>query len=142
MFASFGKAITFIPTPKVTDKNDSKAELFVESASLSQEYLHYLKMISIFGYSQVIQTKVHEWGWWSFWATLCLRRGFPDSSVGKESTCNVGDRDLIPGLGKSPGEGKATHSSILAWRITCTVQSMEPQRVSHDWATFTLRRKT
>ena len=23
----------------------------------------------------------------------------------------------IPGLGRSPGEGKATHSSILAWRI-------------------------
>ena len=25
---------------------------------------------------------------------------------GKESTCNAGDLDLIPGLGKSPGEGK------------------------------------
>ena len=31
--------------------------------------------------------------------------GFPDSSVGKESACNAGDPDLIPGLGKSPGEG-------------------------------------
>ena len=31
--------------------------------------------------------------------------GFPDSSVGKESTCNAGDRSLIPGLGRSPGEG-------------------------------------
>ena len=27
----------------------------------------------------------------------------------------------IPGLGRSPGEGKATHSSILAWRIPCMV---------------------
>ena len=27
-------------------------------------------------------------------------------SVGKESTCNVGDQGLIPGLGRSPGEGK------------------------------------
>ena len=26
-------------------------------------------------------------------------------SAGKESTCNVGDLDLIPGLGRSPGEG-------------------------------------
>ena len=34
---------------------------------------------------------------------LCL--GFPDSSVGKESTCNAGDLSLIPGSGKSPGEG-------------------------------------
>ena len=32
--------------------------------------------------------------------------GFPDSSVGKESTCNAGDLGLIPGLGRSPGEGK------------------------------------
>ena len=27
--------------------------------------------------------------------------GFPDSSVGKESTCNAGDPNLIPGLGRS-----------------------------------------
>ena len=32
--------------------------------------------------------------------------GFPDSSVGKEPTCNVGDLGVIPGLGRSPGEGK------------------------------------
>ena len=30
---------------------------------------------------------------------------FPDSSVGKESTCNVGDPSLIPGSGRSTGEG-------------------------------------
>ena len=34
--------------------------------------------------------------------------GFPDSSVVKESTCNVGDLGLIPGLGRSPGEGKGS----------------------------------
>ena len=32
--------------------------------------------------------------------------GFPDSSVGKESACNAGDPGLIPGPGRSPGEGK------------------------------------
>ena len=32
--------------------------------------------------------------------------GFPDSSVGKESACNAGDLGSIPGLGRSPGEGK------------------------------------
>ena len=32
--------------------------------------------------------------------------GFPDSSVGKEFACNTGDLGLIPGLGRSPGEGK------------------------------------
>ena len=31
--------------------------------------------------------------------------GFPDSSVGKESTCNAGDPGLIPESGRSTGEG-------------------------------------
>ena len=31
--------------------------------------------------------------------------GFPGSSVGKESTCSAGDPGLIPGLGRSTGEG-------------------------------------
>ena len=35
-----------------------------------------------------------------------LTRGFPGGSDGKESACNVGDLGLIPGLGRSPGEGK------------------------------------
>ena len=34
------------------------------------------------------------------------RMGFPGGSAGKESTHNVGDLGLIPGLGRSPGEGK------------------------------------
>ena len=90
-----------------------------------------------------------------------VNMGFPDSSVGKESTCNAGDPGSISGLGRSPGEeigyplqytwaslvaqlvknppamqgtwvrslgwedplekGKATHSSILAWRTPWTV---------------------
>ena len=32
-------------------------------------------------------------------------RGFPDSSVGKESACNAGDPGLIPWFGRSPGGG-------------------------------------
>ena len=83
-------------------------------------------------------------------------RGFPDSSVGKESAYNAGDPNSIHGLGKSTGEGigyplqyswaflvaqlvktlpamqetwvrslgwddRATHSSILTWRIPWTV---------------------
>ena len=32
--------------------------------------------------------------------------GFPCGSAGKESACNAGDLGSIPGLGKSPGEGK------------------------------------
>ena len=42
---------------------------------------------------------------------------FPDSSVGKESACNAGDLGWEDPLEK----GKATHFSILAWRIAWTV---------------------
>ena len=31
--------------------------------------------------------------------------GFPDSSFGKQSTCNAGDVGSVPGLGRSAGEG-------------------------------------
>ena len=59
-----------------------------------------------------------------------LDEGFPDSSVGKESTCNAGDLDLILGLGRPLEKGKATYSNILARRIPWTeepggLQSME-----------------
>ena len=49
------------------------------------------------------------------------RMGFPYGSAGKESTCNAGD--LVQSLGREdPLEtGKATHSSILAWRIPWAV---------------------
>ena len=131
-------------------------------------------------------------------------QGFPRDSAGKESACNAGDLGSIPGLGRSPGEGKgyplqysglensmdcivhgvakswtrlsdfhftllqlyawaslvahlvrnlpamqetlvqsldwedplekgkATHFSILAWRIPWTVESMASQRVGHN----------
>ena len=87
--------------------------------------------------------------------------GFPHNSAGEETTWNAGDPSLIPGSGRSPGEGvgyplqyscaslvaqlvknlsamwetwvlylgwkdplqqgKATHSSILAWRTSWTI---------------------
>ena len=98
--------------------------------------------------------------------------GFSHRSDGKEFICNAGDPGLIPGSGRSTGEGisyplqysgtslvaqlvknspamretwiqslgwedplekgKATHSSILAWRIPWTLLSMGSQRVRHD----------
>ena len=41
----------------------------------------------------------------SLWPPPPCSCGFPDSSVGKESTCNAGDPCSIPGLGRSTGEG-------------------------------------
>ena len=97
----------------------------------------------------------------SLWSNSHVHWGFLCGSVSKESTCNAGDPSLIPGLGRSSGEGigyplqyswaslvaqlvknplamretwvqslgwedplekgKATHSSILTWRIPWTV---------------------
>ena len=53
------------------------------------------------------------------------------------STGDLRDMCSIPGSGRSPGEGRATHSSVLAWRIPWTeepgeLQSMWLQRVRHD----------
>ena len=52
--------------------------------------------------------------------TSIAPRGFPDSSVGKESACNAG---LIPGLGRSPGEGNGypLHYSGLENSMDCIV---------------------
>ena len=55
---------------------------------------------------------------------LCDAYRLSCGSAGKESACNVGDVGLIPGLGRSPGKGKGYHSTLLAWRIPWTVESM------------------
>ena len=45
--------------------------------------------------------------WWrvriTYWYLIIL--GFPDSSAGKEFSCNAGNSSSIPGSGSSPGEG-------------------------------------
>jgi len=60
-----------------------------------------------------LQCRRHQLDSWI--RKICWRRnrlptpvflGFPCGSAGKESACNVGDLSLIPGLGRSPGEGK------------------------------------
>ena len=57
---------------------------------------------------------------------------FPCGSVGKESACNAGDLGSIPGLGRSPGEGKR-----YPLQYSGLENSMDSQRVGHNWATFT-----
>ena len=63
-------------------------------------------------------------------------QGFPGGSDPKESACNAGYL-----CWEDPLENHtATHSSILAWRISWTekpggLQSMGSQRVGHDWVT-------
>ena len=53
--------------------------------------------------------------------------GFPGGSDGKEATCNAEGQALIPGLGRSPGEGNGLPTPVLllgnglergSWRAT------------------------
>ena len=54
-------------------------------------------------------------------------------SVDKELTCNTGDWGSNPRSEDPLEEGMATHSSILAWRISWWgLQSIGSQRVGHD----------
>ena len=68
---------------------------------------------------------------------MIKKKGFPGGSEVKASASNVGNLGLIPGSGRSPGEGVAAHSSILAWRIPWmeepgTLRSTGSQSVGHD----------
>ena len=50
--------------------------------------------------------------------------GFPCGSAGKESACNVGDLGSIPGLGRSPGEGKGYPLQCSGLENTWTVHEV------------------
>ena len=52
-----------------------------------------------------------------------MRRGFPGGSVVKNPPANAGDADLIPGLGRSPGQGHGNPLQCLAWRIPWTEEA-------------------
>ena len=62
---------------------------------------------------------------------------FPCGSAGKESACNVEDLGLIPGLGRSHGEGKG-YLLQYSWLENCRDWLYSPcHRARHNWATFT-----
>ena len=48
---------------------------------------------------------------------LSVIRGFPGGSMVKNLHANAEDMDLIPGSGRSPGEGNGNPLHILAWKI-------------------------
>ena len=62
----------------------------------------------------------------SFIKSLIPFMGFSGGSAGKESTCNVGDLGSIPGLGRSPEEGKGCplQYSGLENSVNCTVHGV------------------
>ena len=108
-----------------------------------------------------------SWTRLSDWTELnwnLLISGFPDGSVGKESTCNAGDHGWVPGSGRSAKEGigyplQYSWTSLVAqlvknppamqetlvgslgwedpWRRERLPTPVGSQRVGHDWVTFT-----
>ena len=65
-----------------------------------------------------------------------LHKAFPHSSAGKESTCNVGDLGLIPGLGRSSGEGKGYPHQYSGLENSMDY-SPWGRKQSDNWVTFT-----
>ena len=63
----------------------------------------------------------------SYPAQIVRQIGSPCSSAGKESACNVGDLGLIPGFGRSPGEGKGNPLQYSDWtdRPTLSVTTLD-----------------
>ena len=79
----------------------------------------------------------------SLGAVLNRQSCFPGDSDGEECACNAGDLGLIPGSGRSSGEG---HGNPL--RYSClenphgqrslVLQSMGSQKVGHGWSDLAL----
>ena len=76
---------------------------------------------------------------------IWLLPGFPGGSDSKASACNAGDLGLIPGLGRSPGEGNGNplQYSCLenpmdggAWWATVHGVAKSRTRLSHFTFTF------
>ena len=58
--------------------------------------------------------------------------GFPDSSVGKESTCNAGDPGSIPGSGTSAREGIG-YPLQYSWASLVVQQVKNPPAMQETW---------
>ena len=68
--------------------------------------------------------------------SICVLLGFPGTSDGKQSSCNAEDLSSIPRSGRSPGEGMAIYSDILAFSSvqfnhSIVSNSLQPHESQH-----------
>ena len=71
------------------------------------------------------------WSWCMILFMYCwIQLFFPGGSAGEEYDCNVGDLSLIPGLGRSPAEGKGypLQYSGLENSMDCIVHGVRKKR--------------
>ena len=62
--------------------------------------------------------------------------GFPGSSASKESACNAGDPSLIPGFGRSPGEGIG-YPLQYSWASLVSQTVKNPPAMQETWVRST-----
>ena len=58
---------------------------------------------------------------------MCLKKGFPGDSGGKDSVYNAGDLGSVPGSGRSPGEGNG-----IPLQYSCLENSMDRNLVGYS----------
>ena len=98
---------------------------------------------------QCRRPQVNSWDekipWRREWLPTAVFLGFPGGSDSKESSCNAGDLDLIPGLERSPREGNGYYLLQYSCLENCmdrgawqaTVWFLELRTVGQDWGAFT-----
>ena len=69
---------------------------------------------------------------WLFKLFGVANMGFPGTSAGKESACNVGDSSSTPGLGRSPGEGIG-YPLQCSWVSQVTQLVKNPPEMWENW---------
>ena len=123
---------------------------FISPLSVQDYYFFFLKwhkkiqifFIDIFKGNTGTWEKGFRLGFWLILIAYAIWKGFPPSSVSKESACNAEDMGSIPGSGRSPGEGNGNpiqyswlENSMDRGTLRATVHGVA--RVGHDWVTFT-----
>ena len=77
---------------------------FLKKLKIEQPYDPGIPLLGIYHEKKNLNSKRHT-HCDVYCSILYNSQGFPDSSVGKESTCNAGDLGSIPKSGRSTGEG-------------------------------------
>ena len=79
---------------------------------------------------------------WTKWQTIIIPRYYPCGSAGKESACSARDLSSIPGLGRSPGEGKGyplpysgLESPVDYSPLGCKESDMTERLIWSEWDT-------
>ena len=118
-----------LPRSKIKAVSPALAGGFFTAEPLRKPWNHFYKCVLSRGY--ILSAA-------PFYLPIAFSSGFPCGSAGKESACNVGTSVWSLGWEDPLEKGKATHSSILAWRIPWTVYPKGRKELdTNEWLTYT-----